>query len=298
MRVAITGASGLVGVPLTSALAQRGDEVLRLVRRRAGEGELFWDPERAELDPAGLEGVDAVIHLAGENVGAGRWTPERKRRILESRTRGTRLLCQTLARLSSRPSALVSASAVGYYGDAGESWVDEDSPSGVGFLAEVARSWEAETAPAGRSGIRVVLARLGVVLSREGGALQRLLVPFRMGLGGLVGSGRQYLSWIGRDDAVRALVHLVDSELSGPVNVVAPEPVTNAEFTRTLAGVLRRFSIFPLPAAVVRVVFGELGEEMLLSGQRVRAKRLLRSGFSFSHPELEPALRRELAGPS
>ncbi len=296
-RIAITGASGLLGTRLARLLVEHGRSVLRLVRRRArGADEVEWNPDRGSIDAAALEGLDGLVHLAGENVGGGRWSAARKRRILESRTHGTALIAETLAGLERRPRVLVSVSAVGYYGDSGDAVVDELAPAGDGFLAAVAVAWEAATAPAADAGIRVVLPRIGVVLAATGGALSRLLLPFRLGLGGVVGGGRQYMSWIALDDCAAALEHLLYADsLAGPVSLVAPTPVTNADFTRTLARVLGRPALLPLPAPLVRLLLGEMGRELLLSGQRVSSARLEASGFRFGHPELEAALRAELS---
>jgi uncharacterized protein (TIGR01777 family) len=296
MRIAVTGASGLVGSELVAFLTAGGHRVQRLVRSepRAAD-EVGWDPEGAEIDAAALEGVDAVVHLAGENIASGRWTAPRRARILGSRAAGTRLLATTLARLRTPPRVFVSASAVGFYGDTADALVDESSPSGSGFLAEVCRAWEAGAAPARDAGIRVVHPRLGIVLSAAGGVLGRLAPIFRAGLGGPVGSGAQQMSWISSDDALDVLLRCIsDDALSGPINAVAPEPVSNAGFGRALGRVLGRPAIAPLPAALVRLAFGEMGEELLLSGQGVRPSRLLDAGFEFRTPGLEAALRAEL----
>ena len=294
MRIAVTGASGLVGTRLCWSLRERGHDVRPVVRRRASGNEIFWNEAAQEMEAPAFEGLDAVIHLAGESVAAGRWSAERKRLILESRTHGTRLLARTLARLRKPPGVLVSASAIGYYGDTGDVLVEEDAAPGAGFLARVVREWEAAADPAREAGLRVVHPRIGVVLAAAGGALGTLLTPFRLGLGGVVGSGRQYLSWIALDDLVAALAHLLEAEVFGPINATAPGPVTNAEFTGVLGGVLGRPTVLPLPALVIRALFGEMGREMMLAGQRVSSKRLEDSGFSFRFPALAPALRHEL----
>jgi uncharacterized protein (TIGR01777 family) len=240
--------------------------------------------------------VDAVVHLAGESIAAGRWTAAVKERIRRSRVDGTRLLAETLARLERRPRVLVSASAVGYYGDRGDEPLTEESPPGVGFLADVARAWEAAADPARAVGIRVVHPRLGLVLAREGGALPRMALPFRLGLGGVIGSGRQYWSWIALPDAVRVIERaLADATLAGPVNAVAPAPATNREFTRALGRVLGRPTLLPFPALGVRLLMGEMGRALLLGSARVLPRRLERAGFRFEHPELEGALRGALA---
>ena len=295
MDVAITGSHGLIGTALTTALSQRGDTVRRIVRSNPGPKDLRWDIDAQTLDPAGLEGVDAVVHLAGEGIGEKRWSDEQKRRVLESRTRGTTLLARTLAGLGRRPAVLVSASAVGYYGDRGDEVLTEDSPSGDGFTAEVCRQWEASTQAAADAGIRVAIVRTGIVLSKEGGAFPRLLPLFRLGLGGRMGSGRQWWSWIGVEDEVGAILHVIDGDLSGPVNLTAPNPVRNAELTRTLGRVLHRPAVVPVPPFGPALLLGrELAHELLFSSQRVLPTRLEASGYRFRHPDLEGALQAAL----
>lgn len=293
LRVAVTGASGLVGSALVPFLTAGGHHVVRLVRRAAeADDEIEWNPDEGRVDAARLEGIDAVVHLAGENVASGRWTHARKSRIRDSRVRGTRSLAGTLAGLDSRPKVLVSSSAVGYYGDRGDRQLDESSDAGTGFLADVCRDWEAATEEASRAGIRVVLLRTGVVLSAAGGALARMLPPFRWGVGGRLGDGRQFVSWIALDDLIGAIhFALTREELSGPVNATAPSPVSNERLTRTLAGLLRRPAVFPVPGWVLRAALGEMAEEMLLASTRVLPRRLESAGFVFRHPELEGALR-------
>jgi uncharacterized protein (TIGR01777 family) len=297
-RIVISGASGLVGRSLAAFLASGGHLVSRLVRdgaRARGEGEIVWNPASEEFDPTALEGIDAMIHLAGENISEGRWNAERKQRILESRVQGTRALCRALSRMRTPPRVLISASAVGYYGDCGDDWVDERSKPGGGFLGRVCQAWEAATQPAHDRGIRVIQLRIGVVLSARGGALVKMLTPFRFGLGGVIGSGRQYMSWIALEDLIGALYHLMfASAVNGPVNAVAPQPLTNREFTRTLGAMLRRPTFAPLPAPVVRTLFGELGEALLLEGARVSSSLLEESGFRFLYPDLSSALSAEL----
>lgn len=269
-----------------------------MVRRepRANSAEIFWNPDTGDLEPARIEGLDAVVHLAGENIAAGRWTKDRKRVIRESRSKGTSLLSRTLAGLDRKPRVLISASAIGFYGHRGDESVDEDSPPGQGFLSEVCREWESAAEPARAAGIRVVNPRIGMVLSADGGALTRMLGPFKAGLGGVVGDGRQYLSWISIDDLVAALMRILsDERLQGPVNAVSPGPVTNREFVTTLARVLHRPAVVPMPAMAVKLMFGEMGQSLLLEGARVKPTRLLRSGFVFQYPDLESALRHELA---
>ncbi|MBI3300786.1 MAG: TIGR01777 family protein [Deltaproteobacteria bacterium] len=294
MKILVTGASGLVGSALVPFLTTGGHAVTRLVRSqpRTGAAEVRWDPEAGILDTASLAGVDAVVHLAGENIAAGRWTAERKARIRDSRVKGTKTLCETLARLAQPPTVLVSASATGYYGDRGEELLREESASGSGFLAEVCRAWEAATEPAVQKGIRVVLLRIGIVLSPAGGALAKMLLPFKMGVGGVIGSGEQYMSWIGLDDVVGAIHHaLMADTLRGPVNAVAPDAVTNREFTKTLGWVLGRPTVFPLPVFAARLAFGEIADELLLASTRVEPARLAATEYQFRHPDLEGALR-------
>jgi len=293
-HVAIGGASGLIGSALVPLLEAAGWRVSRLVRRPAREeAEIAWDPSAGRIDRGRLAGVDAVINLAGESI-AGIWTAERKRRIRDSRVRATRLIAETLA--AQRGSrVLVNASAVGYYGDCSDRVVDESAGPGAGFLAETCVAWEAATAAASAAGHRVVRARIGVVLTPAGGALRRMLLPFRLGLGGVVGDGRQYTSWISSADLVRALVALLeDGSISGPVNVVAPEPVTNAELTRALGRVLRLPTVLPLPAFAVRLALGEMGRELLLSSTRAVPARLVEAGFRFDHPVVDAVLREAL----
>jgi uncharacterized protein len=297
LRVAITGASGVLGSALAAFLSTGGHEVLRLVRRRPGPGEIAWDPARGELDAAALEGVDAVVHLAGESVGR-RWTRAHKQRIVDSRVEGTRLIARACASLARPPRVLVSASAIGIYGIAAPGTVDETSPPGDDFLAEVCRRWEDAAAPA-RAVARVVHLRLGVVLTPAGGALAELLPVFRAGVGGPVGSGRQVTSWVSLDDTLAAILRaLFDDALAGPVNVVAPGPVTSAELAAALGRVLRRPAALRVPAAAIRLAFGELGELVLLGGVRVDPRRLRDAGFAFDDPTLEPWLRRVLGRPS
>jgi uncharacterized protein (TIGR01777 family) len=295
LRIAVSGASGLIGSSLVPFLTTGGHEVRRLVRgSKSGPGEVRWDPERGEIDAAALEGLDAVVHLSGEPV-AARWTPERRARIEQSRVESTRLLATALARLARPPRVLVSASAIGFYGDRGDAWLDESSPAGAGFLADVCKTWEAAAEPARQAGIRVAHPRIGVVLAAAGGALAAQLPLFRLGLGGRVGSGRQFVSWIALDDAVGALHHLLFADsVAGPVNLTAPEPVTNAELARTLARVLHRPALLPVPGSALRALAGDMGQALLLDGVRVRAGALEASGFAFRTPTLEAALRAEL----
>lgn len=296
MNVLATGSSGLIGSALLSSLSPAGHRITRLVRSqpRAEAGEFYWDPQTGQLDAAGLERADAVVHLAGESI-AERWTPQKKVRIRDSRVKGTRLLCDALARLENPPRVLVNASAIGYYGDRGDAVLQEESAPGSGFLAEVCREWEGATESAARAGIRVVRLRIGVVLSRKGGALARMLLPFRLGAGGRIGSGKQYMSWIAIDDLVGAIQHtLTTPELQGPINAVSPNPATNSEFTKTLGKVLGRPTLLPMPAFAVRLAFGQMGEDLLLASSRVQPVRLEASGFAFRFAELEGALRHVL----
>jgi hypothetical protein len=296
MRILVSGSSGLVGSALLKRCSTSAD-IIRLVRRdpKPGGQEIRWDPQAGQMAAEALEGLDAVVHLAGDNIAAARWTAAKKARIYRSRVEGTALLAQTLAKLARPPKVLVSASAVGFYGDRGTEELDESSPLGRGFLASVCRDWEAATEPASRAGIRVVIARLGVVLAREGGALARLIGLFRLGLGGRLGNGRQYLSWITLGDVVEAILFLLESDsLRGPVNLVAPQPVTNREFTRALGRALHRPTLLPTPAFALRLALGEMADEMLLSSARVLPRKLVRAGYPFRDPNLESALRRVL----
>ncbi len=294
MKVLVSGASGLVGSAVVPRLEAGGHRVTRMVRRAPRAGEVHWIPAGA-LDPQSLEGFDAVVHLAGENI-AGRWTATRKAKILNSRVQGTLTIAATLARLQHKPRVLVSASAIGYYGIRGEESLDESSRSGSDFLAEVSRQWESATDVATRAGIRVVLLRFGVVLDARGGALGKMLPPFRMGLGGKVGSGRQWMSWVALDDVAGVVEHaLVTESLRGAVNVVAPNPVRNAEFTKILGEVLHRPTVFPLPGFAVALMFGEMGQSLLLGSQRVLPKKLLESGYAFKFPDLRAALEHSIA---
>jgi len=299
MKVAITGASGFVGGALVPFLTAGGHEVLRLVRRTPkGTDEARWDPEAGEIDAAALEGVDAVVHLAGENIAAGRWTEARKVLLRSSRLGPTRLLAETLAGLKKKPKVLVSASAIGYYGNRGDAWVSEKDAPADDFLGRLSVEWEAAAEPARKAGIRVVHPRFGIVLSPAGGALGKMLLPFRAGLGGVVGPGTQYMSWIALDDLLGVVHHLLDRvDLEGAVNAVAPAPVTNAVFTKTLGRVLGRPTVASVPAFALRLVLGEMADAALLSSTRVRPERLHASGYGFRFPDLEDALRHVLGRP-
>jgi uncharacterized protein len=297
MHVAITGATGLLGSTLTPFLTTGGHRVTPLVRGPARPNTISWDPARGRLNPDALAGVDAVVHLAGETVGA-RWTAARKRRIRESRLQGTRLLAETLAKMPRPPRVLVSASGIGAYGSRGEEILTEAS-SMLGappdFFVELAREWEAATEPARAAGVRVVIARLGVVLTPAGGALQRMLLPFRLGVGGPLGTGDQWLSWVAMDDAIGAVHHaLMSDTLAGAVNVTAPEPVRSREFAAVLGRVLRRPALLPVPGAALHLLFGEMADVALLGSQRVHPAKLIESGYGFRYPGLETALRHVL----
>jgi len=297
MKILVSGSHGLVGKALIDSLATDGHEVLRLVRRERSFGapEVEWHPNQGQIDAQHLEGFDAVVHLAGESIASGRWTDAKKRAIRESRSRGTSVLSEALAQLSRPPLVFVSASAIGYYGDRGDELLTENSAPGDDFLSSVCVEWENATKPAMEKGIRTVHARFGIILDSTGGALAQMLTPFRMGIGGRVGSGEQWMSWIALDDVVNGLKFLIaDKPVQGPVNFVAPNPVTNAEFTKTLGRVLSRPTIFPIPAFAVRLAFGELADALLLSSQKVDSTVLQDNGFLFSWPTLEPALRHIL----
>jgi uncharacterized protein (TIGR01777 family) len=294
MRVLVTGASGLIGSALMQALRSDGHDAVALVRRPAsGNREAQWNPSAVEAAP--FEGADAVVHLAGESIASGRWTADRKKKILDSRVDGTRNLAQSMVAAARRPRILISASAIGFYGDRADEVLTESAVSGGNFLAAVARTWESATDPAMRAGVRVVTPRIGVVLAKQGGALPKMALPFKLGIGGRVGSGRQWMSWITLDDLIRLLLYALGNDsLRGPVNAVAPQAVTNAEFSRTLAHVLHRPAIFPAPAFAMRLAMGEMADELLLASQRVAPKAAMDSGFRFQYPQLETALRHVL----
>jgi len=293
MRIAVTGSTGLVGSAVVERLRKESHEVVRVVRSGRGTAErtIRWDPMKGSIEAAVLEGFDAVIHLAGENISSGRWTAARKAAIRDSRVKGTALLCAALAGCADPPKTLISASATGYYGDRGEEPLTEDSPPGAGFLSDVCREWEGACDPAARKGIRVVNLRAGVVLAAKGGALAKMLPLFRAGLGGVLGSGRQYVSWVALDDLVGIVLHaLAREELRGPVNAVAPRPVTNRELTSALARRLSRPAFLPVPAFALRLALGEMADALLLSGARVTSRRLEETGYRFLHPGIEEAL--------
>ena len=300
MDVAVTGSSGLIGTALVTALEAGGHRVRRVVRRRPeGPDELRWDPEGGTIDTVALAGVDAVVHLAGEGIASRRWTDEHKRSIVRSRTTGTELMATTIARLEPRPAVLISGSAIGFYGDRGDDEITEEDRAGDDFLARVCVAWEAATQPAVEAGIRTAVVRTGIVLDAGGGALARMLPLFRLGLGGRLGHGRQWWPWITLDDHVGAIIHLLGADVSGPVNLTAPNPATNAELTTTLGRVLNRPTVFPVPRLGPRLLLGrELAQSLLYSSARVLPTRLERSGYAFRHPELEPALRAVVGTPA
>jgi uncharacterized protein len=294
VRIVVSGASGLIGSALVPSLEAAGHEVLRLVRRPAASPrELEWDPAAGTLDASALAGVDGAVHLSGATIGR-RWTKARKAEIRESRVKSTTFLSETLASVDPRPSVLVCTGGVGIYGDRGDEILTEESELGSGFLSEIGRAWESACEPARGAGLRVVNLRGGIVLSRQGGALARLLTPFKLGLGGRVGNGRQWWSWIAIDDLVRAIRFALEGTLAGPVNTVSPNPVTNAQFAKALGEALRRPTVFPFPAFAAKAVFGEMAEEALLTGQRALPALLLDAGFAFDYPDLGPALDRAL----
>ncbi len=300
MKILVTGSTGLIGSALVSFLTTGGHEVTRLVRSESKRTTdsipvLVWDPASGKVDAAGLEALDGVIHLAGESIAAARWTTAQKSRIVESRVKGTRLLAETLAKLSLPPKVLICSSAIGYYGNRGDEELIEGSSSGSDFLSRVCCEWEAAASPALKKGIRVVHLRTGIVLSPKGGALAKMLLPFQLGVGGVIGNGRQFMSWIALDDVVGACHYvLLNDSLRGPVNAVAPNPVTNQVFTKTMGKVLRRPTVFPLPAFAARLGFGEMADALLLSSARVVPRKLQDSGYHFRFSDLENALRHIL----
>ena len=293
MKVLVSGSSGLVGSALVSSFAADGRQIVRLVRAVAARAdEIEWHPTEGTIDASALEGLDAVVHLAGENIASRRWSERQKARIRTSRVHSTRLLCDALAKRESPPKVLICASAIGYYGDRGDETLDETSTMGTSFLSEICQNWEAATESARAKGIRVVHLRFGVVLSAAGGALAKMLLPFKLGLGGIVGSGQQYWSWIDLNDVVGVISHsLTHEQLSGPVNAVSPNPASNRDFTKALGRVLRRPTIFPIPAFAARILLGEMADELLLASARVVPTALKKSGFEFQYPNLEDALK-------
>jgi uncharacterized protein (TIGR01777 family) len=299
MQILITGSTGLIGSSLIPFLTTGGHNIscLKRDKLKIGENDLYWNPEKGEIEVPKLEGFEAVVHLSGENV-AGRWSDEKKAEIEDSRVKSTGLLCNALSKLEKKPSVLVCASAIGFYGNRGEEILAEESKPGKGFLADVTKKWEAATGIARKAGIRVVNLRLGVVLSPRGGALGKMLFPFRMGLGGKVGSGGQYMSWISIDDVIGAIYHAIKNDsLEGPVNAVSPKPVTNLEFTNTLGNVINRPTFFTMPSLLLRILFGEMADETLLSSTRVIPSKLLSTGYEFQFTDLEASLRNLLGKP-
>ncbi|HSW38005.1 MAG TPA: TIGR01777 family oxidoreductase [Acidobacteriota bacterium] len=297
MNILVSGSTGFIGSRLTARLRGSGHRVIRLVRKNpSGSDEIGWTPSSGVVDFPSHEKIDAVVHLAGENIASGRWTDERKRLIMNSRIQGTSVLAESLARHSEPPGVFLSVSAVGYYGNRGDEWLDEESGPGRGFLPDLCRRWEAATEPAAARGIRVVIPRLGMVLSAAGGALPIMLPVFRRGIGGRLGSGRQFMSWIVIDDLLGVIEHALSHDsVQGPVNAVSPQPVRNAEFSRALGRALSRPSFFVLPAFAARLALGQMADEVLLASARVSSARLLKSGYEFAFPEIEGALRHALA---
>ena len=300
MRVLISGGSGLVGSALTKSLRADGHSVFHFVRPggTAAPGDVRWDPSQATVDVPALEAFDAIVHLSGASISDGRWTDNRKKELRSSRVDSTRVLVDSLERLKQPPRVFVCASAIGYYGNRGDELLAESSGYGNDFLALVCRAWEGEAARAAARGVRTVMARFGVILATQGGALPRMLMPFKLGLGGRLGSGKQWMSWIALEDVVQILRSAIaDEKIQGPVNIVAPQPAQNAEFTRVLAGVLHRPAIFPAPAIALRLALGQMADGLLLSSQRVQPEKLVASGYKFRHESLQPALQAILAGP-
>lgn len=294
MKILLSGSTGLIGSELTAHLKTKGHSVVRLVRAKSGSGdeEILWNPIARVIDRKQLEGLDAIVHLAGDPIAQGRWTPEKKTRIRDSRVKGTRFLAESVAQLAKPPKTFLCASAIGIYGERGGETVSEESPAGTGFLAETGIAWEKACEPAAQKGLRVVNMRIGIVLSPKGGALKMMLPPFRLGLGGVLGDGRQFMSWVALPDVIAAFHHALTTEaLRGPINVVSPNPVTNREFTKTLGSTLRRPTFLPVPSFTVLALFGEMGRELLLASTRVEPKRLKATGYRFLHPDLNGALR-------
>ncbi|MBW2634793.1 MAG: TIGR01777 family oxidoreductase [Deltaproteobacteria bacterium] len=297
LHILMSGAGGVVGSSLIPFFTTGGHRVTRLVRRKPlkNENERFWDPQKGILDIEDTDSFDVVIHLSGENIGQGRWSPEKKRKIIESRNKTTALIARHISRMAKPPEVFLSASAIGFYGDRGDEVMTEENECGTDFISGVCSQWENAAIPALEKGIRVVFLRIGVVLSPVGGALQRLLPSFKMGLGGKVGSGGQYMSWISMDDLIGTVYHAINDEsLSGPVNIVAPAPVSNLELTRTLGKVISRPALFTIPAWLIKLLFGEMGQEILLASTRVKPEKILAAGYRFRHPDLERALRHLL----
>jgi uncharacterized protein len=300
LKILISGASGLVGKAATEALRSDGHAVAHFVRPggNVSPGDVRWDPASGSMDAGAMEGAGAILHFAGAAIGDAHWGEARKKILRSSRVNSTRVLADAIAKLREKPRVLLAASAVGYYGDRGEQMLTESSANGSGFLAALARDWEAESLRGASLGVRSVLLRFGMILSARGGALPRMLTPFKLGLGGRLGSGRQWISWVALEDVIGVIrMVLADERFGGPVNVVAPNPVRNAEFTRVLARALRRPAIFPAPAFALRLALGEMADELLLASQRVLPQKLLAAGYPFRFADLEPALKSTLARP-
>ncbi len=295
MKVAVTGSSGLIGSSLVSFLSEKNITVSKILRENPADDDISWKPEDGDWNSAFAEGIDGIVHLAGENIASGKWTRKKKEKIRNSRIEGTKRLCECILKLPTPPSVLVCASAVGYYGDRGVEFLNEGSSRGSGFLPDVCLGWEEATETVSKAGVRVVNVRFGIVLSKDGGALAKMQTPFKMGMGGKVGSGTQYMSWVAMDDVTGAIYHtLVTESLKGPVNVTAPNPVTNKEFTNTLGEVLKRPAVVPMPAFAARLAFGEMAKDLLLASTKVAPKKLSDSGYEFQYTELEDALKHIL----
>lgn len=295
-KIAISGATGLVGAELVRSLRLAGHATLTLSRRNTEADSILWDPSKGIMQPAALEGIDAVVHLAGENIAGSRWTTAVKERIRSSRVEGTRNLVKSLALLKTPPKTLVCASATGFYGNRGDERLNESSSAGSGYLADVCRAWETEAQGAEKLGIRVVRLRIGVVLSKKGGALAKMLLPFKLGVGGIIGSGKQFWSWVGLNDLVRIITFCLQNEaVSGAVNAVSPQAMTNYDFTKAVGEVLHRPTIFPMPAFAAKLALGQMAEDLLLSSVRVEPEKLQSLGFEFAQPDLMSCLRHELS---
>ena len=295
MKVAVTGSSGLIGTSLVSFLSKKDIVVSKILRENPEDDDISWKPEDGDWNSAFTGGVDGIVHLAGESVASGKWTRKKKEKIRNSRIEGTKRLCEHILKLPTPPSVFVCASAIGYYGNRGVEFLNEGSPRGSGFLPDVCLGWEEATESVSKAGIRVVNVRFGIVLSKDGGALAKMITPFKIGMGGKIGSGTQYMSWIAMDDVTSAIYHtLITESLKGPVNVTAPNPVTNKEFTNTLGEVLKRPAVVPIPAFAAKLAFGEMANDLLLASTKVAPKRLSDSGYEFQYPKLEPALKHVL----
>ncbi len=296
MKVAVTGSSGLIGSSLVSFLSEKNVTVIKILRENPKDNDISWRPEDGDWDSAFAGGIDGIVHLAGENVASGRWTRVKKEKIRNSRIEGTKRLCEHILKLPTPPSVFVCASAIGYYGNRGMEFLNEISSRGSGFLPDVCLGWEEATEPVSKAGIRVVNVRFGIVLSKDGGALAKMLTPFKMGMGGKIGSGTQYMSWVAMDDVTGAIYHtLVTDSLKGPVNVTAPNPVTNKEFTNILGKAINRPAVMPMPAFAAKLAFGEMANDLLLASTKVAPKKLSDSGYEFQYPELKPALKHILS---